>query len=54
VQKQDGASHLDGDYTIFGEVIRGMDTVDEIAAVKTDKGDWPQKNVFIKTVEILD
>lgn len=54
VQKPGGATHLDGDYTIFGEVIAGMDTVDKIAAVETDEGDWPLKSVFIKTVEIIE
>jgi hypothetical protein len=30
-----GAAHLDGDYTVFGKVIKGLDVIDKIAAVQT-------------------
>jgi cyclophilin family peptidyl-prolyl cis-trans isomerase len=54
VQKKDGAHHLDGDYTIFGKVIRGMNIVDKIASTPTDNLDWPIDNIYINKVEIIE
>lgn len=48
-----GSYHLDGDYTPFGKVIQGMNVVDRINAVEVGKGDWPQQNVYINKVEVL-
>lgn len=53
VQQKGGAHFLDGDYTIFGRVIRGMEVVDKIAGVDTDDGDWPMRNIFIRKAEII-
>jgi peptidyl-prolyl cis-trans isomerase A (cyclophilin A) len=54
VQRLGGAKYLDGDYTVFGEVIDGMDVVDEIANVETDDGEWPLQNVYIRKVEVIE
>ncbi len=48
-----GAPHLDGDYTIFGEVLSGFSTIKKIANVKTTSDDWPINDVFI-TMEIIE
>lgn len=53
VQSKTGAHFLDGDYTIFGKVTKGMDVVDEIASVDTDDLDWPVSNIFINNVRVI-
>src|SRR6201989_704431 len=47
-----GAPHLDQNYTVYGEVVSGLDMVDRIAAVKKDGNDRPVENVPM-TVELL-
>ena len=46
------AAHLDGQYAAFGNVIKGMEVVDAIAAVPTDRGDKPKAPVIIKSITI--
>lgn len=40
-----GTPHLDMDYTVFGEVIEGLDVIDKIAEVKKDKRDRPLEDI---------
>ncbi|MEG1562346.1 MAG: peptidylprolyl isomerase [Bacteroides sp.] len=47
-----GTPHLDGEYTVFGEVIEGLDIVDKIQQVKTDRSDRPVEDVKIIKVEV--
>ena len=49
-----GTPHLDGEYTVFGEVVKGLDIVDKIQQVKTDRSDRPEEDVKITKVTILD
>ena len=47
-----GTPHLDGDYTVFGEVTEGLDIVDKIARVKTGYMDVPVEPVTINKITI--
>ena len=48
VHQSPGAYHLDGSYTVFGKVIRGMEVVDAINALPTDKREWPLTNMRMR------
>ena len=50
IQDKRGSHHLDGEHTIFGEIIEGFDTMEKIAKLETDKKEWPLKEVFIKAI----
>lgn len=49
-----GTPHLDGGYTVFGMVTSGMEVVDEIAAVETNRNDVPVEPVIIESITVVE
>ncbi len=49
-----GAPHLDGAYTVFGEVISGMDTIEKIEKVARDRNDRPLEDVRILSMRVIE
>ena len=49
-----GTPQLDNNYTVFGEVVEGLDIVDKIAGVKTDHADRPVEDVRVLSMKILN
>ena len=54
VHDENACLHLDGQYTIFGEVIDGLDVIDRIATVETDLYDRTDEDVFIIAVKPVE
>lgn len=48
-----GTPHLDGNYTVFGEVIEGMDIVDKISMEPRDRADRPNKDIRMLKVRVV-
>lgn len=48
-----GSPHLDGQYTVFGEVSSGLEIIDKIQKVNTDRNDRPRVDVRILSARIL-
>ena len=49
-----GTPHLDGQYTVFGEVVEGLDIVDRIQQVETLSGDRPKADVVVVKATMLE
>lgn len=50
VHDENACLHLDGQYSIFGEVTEGLEVIDKIASVETDRYDRPYEDVIIKEI----
>ena len=50
VHDENSCVHLDGQYSVFGEVVKGLEVIDKIAAVPVDRMDRPYEDVVIVTV----
>lgn len=53
VQSRNGAHHIDGEHSVFGEVLEGFAVIDKIANLEAGGDEWPLDDVFM-TVELLD
>jgi cyclophilin family peptidyl-prolyl cis-trans isomerase len=54
VDNPNGATHLNGLYTVFGEVIKGLDVVDKIAAQPKDPSDRPLEDIKIISMKVVE
>ncbi len=52
VQSEEGCSHLNGEYSVFGQTIQGFDVIDRIAAIPTDGRGLPNQEVRIISVKV--
>ena len=48
-----GTPYLDGQYTVFGEVVKGLNIVDAIAAAKTNNADRPLEDIYIINMKLI-
>ena len=51
VHDPENCAHLDGQYSIFGEVVSGLEIIDKIATVDTDRYDRPYEDIIINTIK---
>ena len=51
VQNPDNCVHLDGEYTVFGETVAGLNVIDRIATVRTDRYDRPVREILVLSVK---
>ncbi len=52
--KHKGAAHIDGEHTVFGEVIEGIEIIPLLTNVKTGSQDWPVTDIYITEVTVIN
>ncbi len=52
-KKNPGAAHIDGEHTVFGQIIKGYSVVPKLTHVETDSQDWPNTDIYIDSVIII-
>lgn len=52
IQNRNGAHHIDGEHTVFGEVISGFNVLNKIAKVRTGRDEWPLEDVYME-IEVI-
>ena len=53
IQAKNGGHHIDGEHTVFGEVIKGFNVLNKIAKLKTGRDEWPFTDVYID-MEVIE
>jgi len=48
-----GAAHIDGEHTVFGEIIEGFLVIPKLTHVVTDSQDWPNVDMYIDSVKLI-
>lgn len=48
-----GAAHIDGEHTVFGQIIQGFSVVPKLTHVETDSRDWPIAGIYVDSVIII-
>ncbi len=53
IQAKQGAHHINGEHTVFGELIDGFDVLEKISKVATGRDEWPLEDVYME-VEVVE
>lgn len=51
--KNEGAAHIDGQHTVFGEIVSGYSIVPKLTHVETDRQDWPIDDIYLDSVVVV-
>lgn len=54
VQDERACAPLDGDYTVFGQTVEGLEVIDRIASAQTDQRDRPTRNIKIISIKLAE
>lgn len=53
-EKRGGTPHLDGQYTVFGEVVDGLEVINQMQRVKTDSNNRPLEDIRILSAKVVE